>query len=64
MMHSKTENKRNIRKTVDFDPDTYLTIDNMAAAKNCSFSYMSYVLLQFAIKEKQRKKSPKDKVIQ
>jgi hypothetical protein len=56
MMHSKTENKRDIRKTVDFDIELYETIDQMATIKNCSFSYACYVLLQSAIREKQRKK--------
>jgi hypothetical protein len=59
-MHSKTENKRDIRKTVDFDLETYRLVDEMATVKNCSFSYMVYVLLQSAIREKQRKRSKAD----
>jgi len=43
------------RKTVDIDEQLEKTIQDMADAKKWSFSYMSYVLLQYAIKEKQRK---------
>lgn len=55
-MHSKTKNTRDIRKTVDFDLDLFETIDQMRIVKNCSFSYVCYVLLQYAVKEKQRKR--------
>jgi len=51
-----------MRKSIDF-PDKdgielIKTIECMAANKNWSFSYMSYVLLQYAVKEKLRKKKP------
>jgi hypothetical protein len=44
------------RKTIDIDETTEKAIQDMADAKKWSFSYMSYVLLQYALKEKQRKK--------
>lgn len=47
------------RKTVDIDADLEKTIQDMADAKKWSFSYMSYVLLQYAVKEKRRKNKPK-----
>lgn len=43
------------RKTIDIDESLEKTIQEMASAKKWSFSYMSYVLLQYAVKEKQRK---------
>ncbi len=44
-----------IRKTIDIDTDLSKTIQEMADKRNWSFSYMSYVLLQQAVKEKTRK---------
>jgi predicted transcriptional regulator len=44
------------RKTVDIDEKLEKTIQEMADKRNWSFSYMSYVLLQQAVKEKLRKK--------
>jgi hypothetical protein len=44
------------RKTVDIDENLEKTIQEMADKRNWSFSYMSYVLLQYAVKEKSRKK--------
>jgi hypothetical protein len=43
------------RKTVDIDEDLEKSIQEMAEKRNWSFSYMSYVLLQQAVKEKLRK---------
>ncbi len=43
------------RKTMDIDENLEKTIKDMANKKNWSFSYMSYVLLQQAVKEKSRK---------
>lgn len=43
------------RKTIDIDETLEKVIQDMADAKKWSFSYMGYVLLQYAIKEKQRK---------
>lgn len=48
------------RKTVDIDENLEKTIQGMADKKNWSFSYMSYMLLQSAVKEKNRKKSHSD----
>lgn len=48
-----------VRKTVDMTEELELQIQEFADEKKWSFSYMSYVLLQYAIKEKQRKKLPK-----
>lgn len=48
--------KTMVRATIDMDFELKDTIHKMAQDKNWSFSYMSYVLLQYAIKEKQRKK--------
>ncbi len=44
------------RKTVDIDENLEKVIQEMANKRNWSFSYMSYVLLQQAVKEKSRKK--------
>ena len=46
------------RKTVDIDDELEKTIQDMADKKNWSFSYMSCVLLQYAVKEKTRKTKP------
>jgi len=43
------------RKTIDIDETLEKIIQEMADSKKWSFSYMSYVLLQYAVKEKQRK---------
>lgn len=56
MNYHKTVNERNIPKTVHFDIELFNLIDQMRIVKNCSFSYACYVLLQSAIREKQRKK--------
>ena len=49
-------NQPKTRKTVYFDEELEKTVQEMADRKNWSFSYMSYVLLQQAVKEKNRKK--------
>ena len=45
-----------IRKTVDLDTELAKVIQEMADKRNWSFSYMSYVLLQYAVREKARKR--------
>lgn len=45
-----------VRKTIDITEELQKTIEKMADAKNWSFSYMCFVLLQQAVKEKNRKK--------
>jgi hypothetical protein len=45
-----------IRKSVDMDKELEKTIQDMADKRNWSFIYTAYVLLQFAVKEKTRKK--------
>lgn len=52
----KLYTKPTLRKTIELDTDLYDTIEAMAKEKGWSFSYMSYILLQYAIKEKHRKK--------
>ena len=47
---------RPVRRTVDFDQETYLEIIEIAESKKWSFSYTCYVLLHQALKEKNRKK--------
>lgn len=49
--------KNMLRATVDMDFDLKDTIHSMAQEKKWSFSKMAYVLLQYAVREKQRKKS-------
>lgn len=44
-----------VRKTVEMDENLAKVIKDMADARNWSHSYMSYVLLQQAVKEKTRK---------
>ena len=44
------------RKTIDMTEELETEIQDMADEKKWSFSYMSYVLLQQAVKEKNRKK--------
>ena len=44
------------RETTDMDDELKKEIKEMADERNWSFSYMSYVLLQQAVKEKNRKK--------
>ena len=44
------------RNTIYMDSDLKKEIWRMAQEKKWSFSYMSYVLLQQAVKEKNRKK--------
>lgn len=44
-----------VRKTVEMDVQLAESVQKMADGKNWSFSYMSYVLLQQAVKEKLRK---------
>ena len=56
MDYHKTVNERNIPKTVHFDLELFNLVDQMRIVKNCSFSYACYVLLQSAIREKQRKR--------
>lgn len=54
------------RKTIDIDADLEKSIQDMADVKKWSFSYMTYTLLQYAVKEKHRQKvknSPKNKVV-
>jgi len=48
--------ERKIRRTVDFDEPMYDFITEMTKNKKWSFSYACYVLLQQAVKEKNRKK--------
>lgn len=56
--------KTMVRATVDIDIDLKDAIHKMAQDKKWSFSYMSYVLLQQAIKERSRKrKSPKNDAV-
>ena len=55
-MQTESENIKFIRKTIDIHPDLVEIIDEMAKKRHWSFSYMSYVLLQQAVKEKNRKK--------
>lgn len=49
-----------VRKTIDIDTELSKTIQEMADKVNWSFSYMSYVLLQQATKERLRKRAKKD----
>ena len=44
------------RDTVDMTNELKAEIQEMADERNWAFSYMSYVLLQQAVKEKNRKK--------
>lgn len=46
---------RKIRRTIDFDDNLINQVEEFAKKRNFSFSYMVYVLLQQAIKEKTRK---------
>lgn len=50
--------RRPHRITIDFDDELKGLVENMAKKRNFSFSYMCYVLLQYAVKEKLRKKKP------
>jgi hypothetical protein len=45
-----------VRKTVEIDTNLEKSIQEMADEKIWSFSQMAYVLLQQAVKEKNRKK--------
>lgn len=45
-----------VRKTIEIDTDTAIEIQQLADKSNWSFSYMGYVLLQQAIKERNRKR--------
>lgn len=58
----QNESKKKLRVTVDIDESLKKSIQEMAGAKNWSFSYMSYVLLQQAVKERMRKKQDKPKL--
>lgn len=49
-----------IRKTIDMDEALVNGIQSLADEKKWSFSYMSFVLLQQAVKERNRKKKPKE----
>jgi hypothetical protein len=49
-----------LRVTVDMDNELKAIIKQMADERNVAFSYMSYVLLQSAVREKQRKRSKAD----
>lgn len=55
-MQSAHEDVKFIRKTIDIHPELVKIIQEMADKKYWSFSYMSYVLLQYAAREKIRKK--------
>lgn len=56
-MQNKVENREfETRNTIYMDSDTKKAIDDVASKKNWSFSHACYVLLQSAIREKQRKK--------
>lgn len=48
--------KKFTRKTVEIDKELESQIQAMADARNWSFSYMSYVLLGQAVREKTRKR--------
>lgn len=50
-----------IRKTIEIDEELSNIINAMADKKNWSFSYMGYVLLQQAVKEKYRKRAKEDR---
>ena len=57
MIQSITLPERPIRRTIDFDQELFDQINEISMKKAWSFSYTTYVLLQQAIKEKNRKKS-------
>ena len=57
MNHSAHGETKFLRKTIDIHPDTVEEIEIIAKKSNRSFSYTCYVLLQQAIKEKNRKKA-------
>jgi len=48
-----------VRKTIEIDNDLCKEIEDMADEKKWSFSYMGYVLLQQAVKERNRKRNGK-----
>lgn len=52
---------RKVRKTIDIDTTLESIIQDMADKRIWSFSQMAYVLLQQAVKEKNRKKKPAEK---
>lgn len=56
MRHKAHDEVKFLRKTIDIHPDLVETIEEMGKPKNWSFSYMCYVLLQQAVKEKTRKR--------
>ena len=47
---------KRIRRSAEFDELLLIDVWEVAREKNWSFSYACYILLQFAIKEKNRKK--------
>lgn len=49
-------NQTKVRKTIEMDMELSDDIQKMADEKKWSHSYMSYVLLQQAVKEKKRKR--------
>ena len=59
MGRNKLYTEDTVRIYIQIDIPLAETIKEMAKKKNWSESYMSYVLLQYAIKEKQRKSKPK-----
>jgi len=57
MGRNKLYTEQTVRIYIQIDIPLAETIREMAKKKNWSDSYMSYVLLQQAVKEKNRKKS-------
>jgi hypothetical protein len=62
MGRNKLYTTETVRIYIQIDTDLAKTIKEMAQNKNWSESYMSYVLLQQAVKEKTRKSSAKKEV--
>lgn len=52
-MNQETETL--VRRTVKFDQNCLNFVHALAKDKNWPFDYTAYVLLQYAVKEKQRK---------
>ena len=57
MSRKKLYHVETTRIAIQIDLELYKTIQEMALKKNWSESYTAYVLLQQAVKEKNRKKS-------
>lgn len=56
MIQSITLPERPIRRTIDFDQELFDKINEICFDKAWSFSYTSFILLQQAVKERNRKK--------